>query len=1121
MSKYKEYKQLDLPAVADEVLKFWEENEIFAQSIESREGNEPFVFYEGPPSANGLPGIHHVMARAIKDIFCRYKTQKGFQVKRKAGWDTHGLPVELGVEKELGITKEDIGKTISVEEYNKACREAVMRYTDVWNDLTKKMGYWVDMENPYVTYENKYIESVWYLLKMLYSKGLIYKGYTIQPYSPAAGTGLSSHELNQPGAYKDVKDTSATAQFKVVENEASKFLFDDVHGELFFLAWTTTPWTLPSNTALGVGKDIDYVKVKSFNKYTHEPITAILAKDLVGKWFAAKASELQLSDYKNDGKNIPFEIVTEFKGSQLEGLRYEQLLPYTQPEEGDAFRVILGDFVTTSDGTGIVHLAPSYGADDYRVAKENGIGALHLVDNQGKFKTEVTDFAGEYVKEQYVKDEDKSDDYKSIDVRISIKLKEENRAFDVQKYEHSYPHCWRTDKPILYFPLDSWFIKTTAVKEQLIANNHKINWKPESTGKGRFGNWLENLQDWNLSRSRYWGIPIPIWTTDDKEEQICIGSAEELKAECEKAVAAGLMDKNPLGDFEPQNMSKENYETFDFHRPFVDDIILVSPSGKPMKRETDLIDVWFDSGSMPYAQWHYPFENKELIDENKFYPADFIAEGVDQTRGWFFTLHAIATLCFDTIAYKNVVSNGLVLGKNGQKMSKRLGNAADPFETLKKYGPDATRWYMITNAQPWDNLKFDLEGITEVQRKFFGTLYNTYNFFALYANIDGFKFEEAHVPYAEKPEIDRWVLSKLNSLVKEVDAAFADYEPTKAGRLIQEFTTDHLSNWYVRLCRRRFWKGDYTTDKISAYQTLYTCLITVAKLSAPIAPFFMDQLFKDLNSVSEKEEVTSIHLSNFGKLKESYIDEDLEQRMEIAQKLSSMVLALRKKESLKVRQPLQKMMVPILDPTFKRQLQDVEELILSEVNVKELEYLEETAGVLVKKVKADFKKLGPKFGKDMKLVAAAINQLSQEQIIELESNGSINLVLPEKNIALDVSDVEISSEDIPSWLVATEGKYTVALDVTLSEELREEGVAREVVNRIQNFRKEAGFEVTDKINISLEIIPQISSAIENNKNYICSETLANDLSFVEEITGTKYLLEIDNETKTYVALTKV
>jgi len=1116
MSKYKEYKQLDLPKVADEILDFWEKDKIFDQSISSRKGNEPFVFYEGPPSANGLPGIHHVMARAIKDIFCRYKTQKGFQVKRKAGWDTHGLPVELGVEKELGITKEDIGKTISVEEYNQKCREAVMRYTDVWNNLTQKMGYWVDMDDPYVTYENKYIETVWHLLKKLYDKGLIYKGYTIQPYSPAAGTGLSTHELNQPGCYRDVKDTSATAMFKVVKDEKSDFLFNDLHGDLFFIAWTTTPWTLPSNTALGVGEKIDYVKVKTFNKYTHEPITVVLAKELLGKWFNPKNADLSLGDYKNDGKNIPYEIVDEFKGSRLEGLRYEQLLPYKQPEEGDAFRVILGDFVTTEDGTGIVHLAPSYGADDFRVTKANGIGALHLVDNQGRFTDEVSDFAGMYVKNEYY--EDGKAPEKSVDVEISIKLKEANRAFDVQKYEHSYPHCWRTDKPVLYFPLDSWFIKTTAVKDKLIANNNTINWKPESTGKGRFGNWLKNLQDWNLSRSRYWGIPIPIWTTEDREEQICIGSAEQLKAECEKAVEKGLMDKNPLADFEPGNMSEDNYHTFDFHRPFVDEIILVSPSGKPMKREMDLIDVWFDSGSMPYAQWHYPFENKELIDENKFYPADFIAEGVDQTRGWFFTLHAIATLCFDSVAYKNVVSNGLVLDKNGQKMSKRLGNAVDPFETLKKYGPDATRWYMVTNAQPWDNLKFDEEGIVEVQRKFFGTLYNTYNFFALYANIDGFKFQEEEIPFEERPEIDRWILSKLNSLIKTVDAAFADYEPTKAGRAIQEFTTDHLSNWYVRLCRRRFWKGDYTQDKISAYQTLYSCLETLAKLSAPIAPFFMDRLYQDLNKVSGRETSTSVHLADFGKLNGSNIDVDLEERMEIAQKLSSMVLALRKKESIRVRQPLQKMMVPILDPTFKRQLQDVEDLILSEVNVKELEYLEETAGVLVKKIKPDFKKLGPKFGKEMKQVAAAVNQLSQEQIAELEANERIELALQDKTIQLELSDVEISSEDIPGWLVSSEGKYTVALDITLSDALKNEGIAREIVNRIQNFRKEAGFEVTDKIVLKIESQEQINDAINHNKDYICSETLTSSLEIVEKVDEQSHELEIDTDVKTKLSL---
>lgn len=1118
MSQYKEYKSLNLSQIADEVLEKWKDSNTFQKSISTREGNTPFVFYEGPPSANGLPGIHHVMARAIKDIFCRYKTQKGFQVKRKAGWDTHGLPVELGVEKELGITKEDIGKTISVEEYNQKCREAVMRYTDIWNDLTEKMGYWVDMDQPYVTYENKYIETVWYLLSMLYKEGLIYKGYTIQPYSPAAGTGLSSHELNQPGTYKNVKDTSVTAQFKVVKNEASKSLYEEVGGDLFFLAWTTTPWTLPSNTALGVGAKIIYLKVKTFNKYTHEPITVVLAKDLLHKWFKAELAEMSLSDYQNDARKVPYEVIGEYQGTSLEGISYEQLLPYKQPEEGDAFKVILGDFVTTEDGTGIVHLAPSYGADDFRVTKANGIGALHLVDNQGRFTSEVTDFSGEYVKEQYLSAEEKPEDYKSVDIRISIKLKEENKAFDVQKYEHSYPHCWRTDKPVLYFPLDSWFIKTTAVKEKLIENNHKINWKPESTGKGRFGNWLENLQDWNLSRSRYWGIPIPIWTTEDKTEQICIGSAEELKSECEKSVKAGLMEKNPLEDFVPGEMSDENYKTFDFHRPFVDDIILVSSNGKAMKREADLIDVWFDSGSMPYAQWHYPFENKALIEENHFYPADFIAEGVDQTRGWFFTLHAIATLCFDTIAYKNVVSNGLVLDKNGQKMSKRLGNAVDPFETLKKYGPDATRWYMVTNAQPWDNLKFDQEGITEVQRKFFGTLYNTYNFFALYANIDGFSFEEKEIAKDERPEIDRWILSKLNSLVTTVDEAYADYEPTKAGRAIQEFTTDHLSNWYVRLCRRRFWKGDYTADKISAYQTLYSCLETIAKLSAPIAPFFMDRLYNDLNTVSNREQNDSVHLSDFGTANDAYIDQDLEERMEIAQQLSSMVLAIRKKESLKVRQPLQKLMVPILDPKFRRQLEAVSDLILSEVNVKEIEYLEDTTGVLVKKIKPDFKKLGPKFGKNMKAVAAAIAQLDQEDIATLEQNGQLDLSLGDQSIQIEVEDVEISSEDIPGWAVETEGRYTVALDTSLTEALINEGVARELVNRIQNFRKEAGFDVTDKIDLKIVSNHHIDGAINSNKDYICSETLSNSLELVDTVEETNYKIELDNDIETFVSL---
>ncbi len=1153
MSKYKEYKQLNLPEIASEVLKKWEQENTFQKSIDTKEGAAPFVFYEGPPSANGLPGIHHVMGRTIKDIFCRYKTQKGFQVKRKAGWDTHGLPVELGVEKELGITKEDIGKSISVEEYNQKCREAVMKYTDVWNNLTKQMGYWVDMNDPYVTYDNKYIESVWFLLAKLYKKGLIYKGYTIQPYSPAAGTGLSTHELNQPGCYKDVKDTSAVAQFKVVNNQISEngksfleiikpeqnklFAGCDTWNEIFFIAWTTTPWTLPSNTALAVGKNIEYLVVKCFNKYTNIPQIVIIAQDLLHKHFKLATEgfsyigEHMISlkgDYKDGSQKNSFLIIAKFNGSDLEGMRYEQLLPYVQPTDGDAFRVILGDFVTTQDGTGIVHLAPSYGADDFRVAKSNGIGSLHLVDMQGRFLDEVSDFAGEYVKEQYLDDDKKAADYKSVDIRISIKLKEENRAFDVQKYEHSYPHCWRTDKPVLYFPLDSWFVKTTAMKPELIANNKTINWKPESTGTGRFGNWLENLQDWNLSRSRYWGIPLPIWRTEDNDEEIIIESAEQLKTECQKAVEAGLMDKNPMGDFKAGDFSKENYNSFDFHRPFVDEIILLSSKGKAMKREADLIDVWFDSGSMPYAQWHYPFENKELIDQNlpegqegKFYPADFIAEGVDQTRGWFFTLHAIATLCFDSVAYKNVVSNGLVLDKNGQKMSKRLGNAVDPFTTLEKYGPDATRWYMISNAQPWDNLKFDLDGIKEVQRKFFGTLYNTYNFFALYANIDGFNFSEAEVKNENRAEIDRWVLSKLNSLVAEVDQLYADYEPTKATRSIQDFVTENLSNWYVRLCRRRFWKGDYTEDKISAYQTLYTCLETVARLSAPIAPFFMDRLFNDLNQISKKDKNSSVHLADFPIVDKTLIDEDLEERMEIAQRLSSMILALRKKEQIKVRQPLQRIMVPILDPKFKRQLSDVQDLILSEVNVKEIEYLEDTAGVLVKRIKADFKKLGPKFGKNMKQAAAAISALDQDQIAEFENNNTFEILIDQKTVELNIDDVEITTDDIPGWLVASEGKYTVALDIDISDSLKEEGLAREIVNRIQNFRKEAGFEVTDKINIKIEKHAELDEAIIMNKQYICSETLANSIELEEELNGDVFQIELDNNIETKVSLQRI
>ncbi len=1169
MSKYNVYSGLDLPNVAKEVLDKWNQNKVFEQSITSRDDNKPFVFYEGPPSANGLPGIHHVMARAIKDIFCRYKTLKGFQVKRKAGWDTHGLPVELSVEKKLGITKEDIGKKISVDEYNKECRETVMQYTDIWNDLTEKMGYWVDMDDPYITYENKYIETVWWLLAQLHKKDLMYKGYTIQPYSPAAGTGLSSHELNQPGCYKDVKDTTAVAQFKI--KDASKLGVD----EAYFLAWTTTPWTLPSNTALAVGPKIEYVLVKSYNQYTHEPINVLLAKNLVGKQFVGKYEEsLQREIGQNGeiinqeidfekfnsytaGNTIPYYIEKEFKGSDLVGLEYEQLLPYALPYENaeNAFKVIPGDFVTTEDGTGIVHIAPTFGQDDAQVAKDAGVPAMlvlddngnpvPLVDLQGRFRPEIKDgdflFGGEYVKEEYLTEEEKEVEFKkqkeileskgkiknlkeylNVDKRIVLKLQEEGKLFKKETYEHSYPHCWRTDKPVLYYPLDSWFVKSTKVKDRLIELNKTINWKPESTGSGRFGNWLENLNDWNLSRSRYWGIPIPIWRTEEGDEEICISSVEQLKGEIEKSVAAGLMDKSPLADFEVGNMSKENYDKFDLHKNYVDEIILVSSTGKPMKRESDLIDVWFDSGSMPYAQQHYPFENKEEIDNNKFFPADFIAEGVDQTRGWFFTLHAIGTMVFDSVAYKNVVSNGLVLDKNGQKMSKRLGNAADPFETLSKYGADATRWYMITNAQPWDNLKFDLDGITEIQRKFFGTLYNTYGFFAMYANIDSFTYAEEDIAIEKRPEIDRWIISKLNSLIKEVDTCFEAYEPTKAGRAIQDFVNDHLSNWYVRLCRRRFWKGEYSEDKISAYQTLYKCLEVVAQLSSPIAPFYMDKLYSDLVAVSGKGNTTSIHLSDFPKVNDSAIYNDLEQRMEIAQQVSSMVLSLRKKESIKVRQPLQKIMVPILDDTFKRQLHDVEQLILSEVNVKELEYLEDTAGVLVKSIKPNFKTLGPKYGKIMKQIAAVVNQFDQDAINDFEKNNGVTLTIDEQEVVLDSNDAEISTQDIPGWLVVTEKGITVALDITLNEELKEEGIAREFVNRIQNLRKDSGLEVTDKIHLKILSHTEINNAVNNNKDYICSETLAGQLDLVEELKQNEGIsVEFDNDVTTLISLEKL
>ncbi|WP_091467503.1 isoleucine--tRNA ligase [Flavobacterium urocaniciphilum] len=1131
-TKFTEYKGLDLPTVASEVLDFWKKNNIFDKSVTTREGNQPYVFFEGPPSANGLPGIHHVMARAIKDIFCRYKTQKGFQVKRKAGWDTHGLPVELGTEKELGITKEDIGKTISVTEYNEACKRTVMRYTDVWNDLTEKMGYWVDMEDPYVTYKSKYMESVWWLLKQIYTKDLLYKGYTIQPYSPKAGTGLSSHEVNQPGSYRDVTDTTIVAQFKALEETLPNFL--QGFGTIHFLAWTTTPWTLPSNTALTVGPKIDYVLVKTFNQYTFEPINIILAKNLVGKQFGGKyfvaETEEDFANYKSEDKKIPYQILTEAKGADLVGIRYEQLLPWALPYQTpeNAFRVISGDFVTTEDGTGIVHTAPTFGADDAKVAKEatpevppmlvldeNG-NAVPLVDLQGKFIKGLGVYSEKYVKNEYYNDGEAPE--KSVDVEIAILLKEENKAFKVEKYVHSYPHCWRTDKPILYYPLDSWFIKVTEIKDRMFDLNETINWKPKATGEGRFGNWLKNANDWNLSRSRYWGIPLPLWRNDEGTETICIGSVEELYNEIEKAIAAGFMTENPYKGFEIGNMEESNYDLVDLHKNIVDTIVLVSQSGKPMKRESDLIDVWFDSGAMPYAQWHYPFENKALIEENKAFPADFIAEGVDQTRGWFYTLHAIGTLVFDKVAYKNVVSNGLVLDKNGQKMSKRLGNAVDPFTTLAEYGPDATRWYMISNANPWDNLKFDIEGVAEVRRKFFGTLYNTYSFFALYANIDGFTYSEAEVPLAERPEIDRWILSELNTLIQQVDEAYADYEPTRATRVISDFVQENLSNWYVRLCRRRFWKGEYAQDKIAAYQTLYTCLETVAKLSAPVAPFFMDKLYKDLNATTNKESFESIHLANFPVSVENFVDKSLESRMQKAQTISSLVLSLRKKEMIKVRQPLQRVMIPVLDEVFKSEILAVADLIKAEVNVKEIELLDDASGVLVKQIKPNFKALGPRFGKDMGLIAKEIQQFSQEQINELDKAGEITIVSSEKSITLTIEDVEISSQDIPGWLVANSNGITVALDITISEELRKEGIARELVNRIQNIRKDSGFEVTDKITVQIQNNEIIEQAVIANESYIKSETLTNELVFVPEIkNGTE--IEFD-ELETIILISK-
>ena len=1118
--KFAEYSKLDLSNVNKEVLKKWQDGDIFHKSLEIREGHPSFVFYEGPPSANGMPGIHHVIARSIKDIFCRYKTMKGYLVNRKAGWDTHGLPVELGVEKTLGITKEDIGKKISVAEYNAACRRDVMKFTKEWTDLTQKMGYWVDLENPYITYDNRYIETLWYLLKELYKKGLLYKGYTIQPYSPAAGTGLSSHELNQPGCYRDVKDTTCTAQFRILDPKPEMTAF----GEPFFLAWTTTPWTLPSNTALCVGPNITYVAVQTYNPYTGMPMTAVVGKDRLDAYFNPKAAELALEDYKAGDKLVPFKVVAEWKGTELNGMKYEQLTPWVNPGEG-AFRVITGDFVTTEDGTGIVHIAPTFGADDDRVAKANGVPPLMLIDKDGN-KRPMVDMTGKYylledLDPEYVQANMNAADYdpwqgkfvknaydatkgekdETLDIEICMMLKAQNRVFRIEKHVHNYPHCWRTDKPVLYYPLDSWFIRTTACRERMIELNNTINWKPQSTGTGRFGKWLENLQDWNLSRSRYWGTPLPIWRTEDGAEEICIGSVEELYNEIEKSVKAGLMESNPYKElkFQPGEYTKENYEKIDLHRPYVDDVILVSESGKPMKRETDLIDVWFDSGAMPYAQIHYPFENKEIFDDRKVYPADFIAEGVDQTRGWFFTLHAIATMVFDSVSYKAVVSNGLVLDKNGNKMSKRLGNAVDPFATIEQYGSDPLRWYMITNASPWDNIKFDIDGIEEVRRKFFGTLYNTYSFFALYANVDGFDYSEPDVDWKERPEIDRWILSLLNSLVKDVDGFLDTYEPTRAGRAISDFVNDNLSNWYVRLNRRRFWGGGMTTDKLSAYQTLYTCLETVAKLMAPIAPFYADRLFCDLIAATGREKVESVHLSEFPVCNEAMIDKDLEERMQMAQDVSSMVLALRRKVNIKVRQPLQTIMVPVVDAHQQESIEAVKALILNEVNVKELKFVDNAAGILVKKIKPDFKKLGPRYGKIMKALAAAIQAMSQDEINAFEKVGTFTLTVEGQEAMIERADVEIISEDIPGWLVANEGRLTVALDITVTENLRKEGLARELVNRIQNLRKSSGYDITDKISVTVLSNDGMDEAIKDFNSYIANQVLAVSVEITDVI----------------------
>lgn len=1117
---YKEYKQLNLPEIGKEILTRWEQEKIFEKSITNRPENKPYTFYEGPPSANGMPGIHHVMGRTIKDIFCRYKTLKGFQVKRKGGWDTHGLPIELAVEKKLGITKEDIGKKITVEEYNDACRTEVMKYTDVWNDLTTKMGYWVDLENPYVTYENEYIETLWYLLKEFYKKGLLYKGYTIQPYSPAAGTGLSSHELNQPGTYKDVKDTTIVAQFRLIKTQlhpAIATLVEDESEDVVFIAWTTTPWTLPSNTALIVGKKITYVKVKTFNQYTGAPVSVILAKDLIAKHFKAEGKEASFQEYNLGDKVIPWEVAAEFTGEELIGLRYEQLMPYITSDElqEKAFRVIPGDFVTTEDGTGIVHAAPTYGADDFRVAKEQGVPGILIkdengkevptVDRTGRFVKEITDFAGRFVKEEYYSDAERADkDFRPTDVLIAIKLKEDNKAFDVKKYEHTYPHCWRTDKPVLYYPLDSWFIKSTAVKNDLVALNKTINWKPEATGSGRFGNWLENLVDWNLSRSRYWGTPLPIWRSEDENEEICVGSMPELKTLLEASLSSNVLSEKEK-ETNQSYLDKFGTEKLDLHRPYVDDIILVSDAGQKLFREPDLIDVWFDSGAMPYAQWGLDYDKLAKGEElpfkagyDKAFPADFIAEGVDQTRGWFFTLHAISTMLQKSVAFKNVVSNGLVLDKNGNKMSKRLGNGIDPFVALDQYSADATRWYMISNASPWDNLKFNEEGLDEVRRKFFGTLYNTYAFFALYANIDKFSYAEPDIALENRPEIDRWVISLLNSLTKEVDEFYADFEPTKAARAIQNFVDEHLSNWYVRLCRRRFWKGEYSEDKISAYQTLFTCLDTIAKLMSPISPFFSDQLYLDLNNATGKETFESVHLANFPTYQENLVDKDLEERMSLAQDISSLTLSLRKKVGINVRQPLNKILLPVLDNSFQKRVEKVKDLILSETNIKDIQFITDTTGIIKKKIKPNFKALGSKVGKDMKLVSAKINALSTEEVAQLEIEGEITLA--DTPYTIQLTDVEIIAEDVAGWQVANLAKLTVALDVHISEELKQEGLSRELVNRIQNLRKDKGFEVTDRIRVLVSKDADIEDATNKNLSYICTEILADSLRFEESLT---------------------